>query len=649
MDLNLADMGLGGTIAKQIDELSFLGSLIISNNNFHGFIPNEIGKLSQFQEIEMQYNEPTGSLPMDICFNLTKLETLRISVNQMCGNIPPSLGACMNLKLLSLSSNNVAGSIPLEIGKLSKAFYTVFHKRYSKCMPSSKHLLEIHHATVTPWEIGNLSAIEYLDLGSNNLSGMGNNPFHGILPKSLGNLSTSVEHFEADHCGIKGIILNEIGNLSNLIKLDIGSNELTEIIPNTLDLSKNKLNGVIPSSMEKLEYLEYFNVSFNELIGEIPNEGPFKNFMPDIFVGNRELCGASQFKVKTCEDNTTRISNKTRVLKYILPSILIIIILAITVIYLMRCYNRKTLLPALTTSPITIKRISYYEILDATKKFGEENLIGKGNVGSVYKGAFSNGMIVAIKVFNLDLVEANNSFDSECQILCNIRHRNLVKVISSCSNLDLKALVLEYVPNGNLTKWLSSSNYSLNLAQRLEILIDVASTQEYLHYGHPSPIVHCDLKPSNILLDKDMAVHVASFGIAKFFTKDQRISITKTLGTTRYMAPEYGSTGLVSTMADVYSFGIMLMKTFTKKKPTDDMFVEEFKMRKWVLESFPNAIAQIVGVDLVNAGEDNIRAKESYFTLIMELALECMTDLPKERLRAKDVVTRLKKIKTQFC
>ncbi|CAA2971637.1 probable LRR receptor-like serine threonine-kinase At3g47570 [Olea europaea subsp. europaea] len=77
-----------------------------------------------------------------------------------------------------------------------------------------------------------------------------------------------------------------------------------------------------------------------------------------------------------------------------------------------------------------------------------------------------------------------------------------------------------------------------------------------------------------------MAAHVANFGIAKFFTKDQRISITKTLGTTRYMTPEYGSTGLVSTMADVYSFGIMLMETLTKKKPTDDMLVEEFTMRK---------------------------------------------------------------------
>ncbi|XP_022852081.1 probable LRR receptor-like serine/threonine-protein kinase At3g47570 [Olea europaea var. sylvestris] len=140
--------------------------------------------------------------------------------------------------------------------------------------------------------------------------------------------------------------------------------------------------------------------------------------------------------------------------------------------------SRKTHLPTLSISPITIKRISYFEILDATKKFRKENLIGKGSVGSVYSGVFSDGMIAAIKVFNLELEEAKNSFDSECQILCNIRHRNLVKVISSCSNVDLKALVMEYMPNGNLTKWLSSSNYFLNLAQRLEMVIDVASALE---------------------------------------------------------------------------------------------------------------------------------------------------------------------------
>ncbi|CAI9771394.1 unnamed protein product [Fraxinus pennsylvanica] len=102
-------------------------------------------------------------------------------------------------------------------------------------------------------------------------------------------------------------------------------------------------------------------------------------------------------------------------------------------------------------------------------------------------------------------------------------------------------------------------------------------------------------------------------------------------------------------MADVYSYGIMLMETFSKKKPTDDMFVGEFTMRRWVFESFPDAIIHIVDVDLVHAAEDNIRAKERCFGSIMKLALECTADLSEERLNMKDVLTRLKKIKTEFC
>ncbi|CAI9757213.1 unnamed protein product [Fraxinus pennsylvanica] len=155
-------------------------------------------------------------------------------------------------------------------------------------------------------------------------------------------------------------------------------------------------------SLEKLEDLEYFNVSFNELTGEIPNGALLKNFTFDFFIGNGELCGASQFKVESC--NTTRLSSNTRFLKYILPSIAGVLSLAIIVVYLIRRPCRNTLLPAQSTPPFTIKRISYYEVLNATNKFGEENMIDKGTFsGSVYKGTFSDVMIDAIKIFNLDL------------------------------------------------------------------------------------------------------------------------------------------------------------------------------------------------------------------------------------------------------
>ncbi|KAL8507859.1 hypothetical protein ACS0TY_018415 [Phlomoides rotata] len=128
------------------------------------------------------------------------------------------------------------------------------------------------------------------------------------------------------------------------------------------------------------------------------------------------------------------------------------------------------------------------------------------------------------------------------------------------------------MPNANLEKWLYSHNYFLDVNQRLDIMIDVASALEYLHHGYSTPIVHCDLKPSNVLLDEDMVAHVSDFGISKLLGEEQSTVLTNTLATLGYIAPEYGLEGLVSTRCDVYSYGVMLMETFTRKRPNDDMF-----------------------------------------------------------------------------
>jgi LRR receptor-like serine/threonine-protein kinase FLS2 len=103
--------------------------------------------------------------------------------------------------------------------------------------------------------------------------------------------------------------------------------------------------------------------------------------------------------------------------------------------------------------------------------------------------------------------------------------------------MDFKAFVLEYMPNGNLEKWLYSQYHCLSILQRQNIMIDVASTLEYLHYGYSTPIVHCDLKPTNILLDEDMVAHVANFGIAKLLGDGDSMMRTMTLATIGYMAP----------------------------------------------------------------------------------------------------------------
>ena len=134
------------------------------------------------------------------------------------------------------------------------------------------------------------------------------------------------------------------------------------------------------------------------------------------------------------------------------------------------------------------------------------------------------------------------SFNVECEVLSGIRHRNLVKIISSCTNEDLKALVLEYMPNGSLEKCLYSEEYFLDILQRLNILIDVASAVEYLHFGYSVPVVHCDIKPSNVLLDQSMVGHLSDFGITKLLGEEDSMTQTQTLAT----KPNYLTTAILT-------------------------------------------------------------------------------------------------------
>ncbi|XP_050141470.1 probable LRR receptor-like serine/threonine-protein kinase At3g47570 [Malus sylvestris] len=236
-------------------------------------------------------------------------------------------------------------------------------------------------------------------------------------------------------------------------------------------------------------------------------------------------------------------------------------------------------------------------------------------------------------------------------MLSNIRHRNLIKIISCCDQLDFKALILQLMPNGSLEKWLYSPNHSMTILQRLDIMKDVALALEYLHHGYSIPIVHCDVKPSNILLDDDMVAHVADFGIARLISGGDSMTETMTLATVGYMAPEFGMEGSVSTGGDVYSFGIVLMETFTKRKPTDEMFVGEMDLKQWIADSlFPDAaIGEVVDADILGVEEDgDFVSRRDCLSSVMRLALACSAALPGERINMKDAAITLTKIKTKY-
>ncbi|KAL8508556.1 hypothetical protein ACS0TY_018978 [Phlomoides rotata] len=447
-----------------------------------------------------------------------------------------------------------------------------------------------------------------LDLSENYIS--------GFLPPEIGNLKAAI-YINLSMNQFLKYIPSTIGNLQNLINLSLAHNRLEGSIPEsvgsmisliTLDLSNNNLSGPIPKSFEKLRQLDYFNVSFNALSGEIPSDGPFKNFTMESFKANKALCGIPRFHVPPCRIVLKHILRRKKV-EFVLFIIagLVVLVTVVSLAFIFVRYKKKDKVASRTDEQVgsaMLERISYYEILQSTEQFNESNLLGIGSFGSVYKGILRGGMVIAVKVFNLQTEAAFRSFDVECNVLRNIRHRNLTKVISSCSNEDFRALVLEYMPMGNLEKWLYSHNHCLNVMQRLNIMIDVACALEYLHHGYSTSIVHCDLKPSNVLLDEEMMAHVSDFGISKLLGEGDSIVVTNTLATLGYIAPEYGLEGLVSTRGDVYSYGIMLLETFTRKSPSDDMFGEDLSLKSWVESLLPQSLDQVMDINLLTNLDD---------------------------------------------
>ncbi|XVF78262.1 hypothetical protein PTKIN_Ptkin14bG0117200 [Pterospermum kingtungense] len=176
----------------------------------------------------------------------------------------------------------------------------------------------------------------------------------------------------------------------------------------------------------------------------------------------------------------------------------------------------------------------------------------------------------------------------------------------------------------------------LSIAERLNIMIDVASALEYLHHGYMTPVIHCRLKPSNVLLDEDMVAHLGDFGIAKLLGEEDSTIQTMTLATIGYTATEFGSEGIVSTKSDVYSFGILLMETFTRKKPTDEVFSGEMSIKYWVKQSLHSALTEVVDVNLLNNAERSYSATRDCALTILQLALECSEEIPEERTDMKE-------------
>ncbi|GAB4837914.1 hypothetical protein Ancab_027440 [Ancistrocladus abbreviatus] len=215
---------------------------------------------------------------------------------------------------------------------------------------------------------------------------------------------------------------------------------------------------------------------------------------------------------------------------------------------------------------------SLKELEIATRGFSDENVIGEGGYGIVYKGVLDDGSVVAVKNLLNNKGQAEKEFKVEVEAIGKVRHKNLVGLVGYCAEGAQRMLVYEYVDNGNLEQWLHGDVgpvSPLTWDVRVKIAIGTAKGLAYLHEGLEPKVVHRDVKSSNILLDKNWNPKVSDFGLAKLLGSGASYVTTRVMGTFGYVSPEYASTGMLSEGSDVYSFGVLLMELITGRSPVD--------------------------------------------------------------------------------
>ncbi|XP_048630246.1 receptor-like protein kinase At3g21340 isoform X2 [Brassica napus] len=423
---------------------------------------------------------------------------------------------------------------------------------------------------------------------------------------------------------LTGIIAPGIQNLTNLKELD---------------LSNNNLTGGVPEFLAGMKALLVINLSGNNLNGSIPQDLLKKKGLKLISDGNPDLICADEL----CANKSAGSKKKSSVVP-IVVSVVVVVVLGSALAFFFVFRKKKTpnsadprttrsSVPAIMTKN---RRFTYSEVVTMTNNF--EKILGKGGFGMVYHGTVNGTEQVAVKVLSHSSSQGYKEFKAEVELLLRVHHKNLVRLVGYCDEGENLALIYEYMANGDLREHMSGKRGGsiLNWETRLKIVVQSAQGLEYLHNGCKPPMIHRDVKTTNILLNEHFQAKLADFGLSRSFPVEGETHVsTVVAGTPGYLDPEYYRTNWLNEKSDVYSFGIVLLEIITNQ-PVINQNRENPYIAEWVGVMLTEGDIQNIVDPKLHGDYDSGSVWRA-----VELAMSCLNPSSARRPTMSEVVTEL--------
>ncbi|XP_022682700.1 receptor-like protein kinase 5 [Setaria italica] len=691
--LVLSGNRFNGTIPASLSSLRNLQNLKLDDNKLIGTVPAELGKLTRLQTLWLAYNPfDAGDLPASFK-NLTNMTSLWAAQCKLVGDFPRFVADMPELEVLDLSINTLTGSIPPWVWSLKKLqSFAVYRNNLTGDLVVNDFaamgltLIDVSEnyklTGVIPEVFGHLENLTRLSLFRNN--------FSGEIPASIGRLpSLSVLRLYSNR--FTGILPPELGKHSTFTYMEADDNELIGTIPEglcargqfmTLTAKGNHLNGSIPEALANCTSLRSLQLDSNQLSGEVP-QALWTIGIKTLFLRNNRLTGRlpatmdSNLTTLHIENNqlfgsipataaasSGGVSHALRTGLLVAGTVFLLIAAAISffAVLVMKRRRRVAEQDDWKITPF-VKDLGFGEA-SILRGLTEENLIGRGGSGRVYRVAYThrrsgNAGTVAVKhIRTAGTLDENleREFESEASILGSVRHNNIVRLLCCLTGTEARLLVYDYMDNGSLDKWLHGEGPGavgghltararrapMDWPTRLGVAVGAAQGLCYMHHECEPPVVHRDVKTSNILLDSEFRAKVADFGLARMLAQDGAPeTMSAVAGSFGYMPPECAYTKKVSEKVDVYSFGVVLLELTTGKEANDGG--DHGSLAEWARHHYRS------GGSIPDATDRSIRYAEysEEVEVVFRLGVACTGDLPSSRPAMKDVLQSLLKCSDQ--